>query len=539
MTALSARTARVLLLAAAIMAAWPAAAADIPAFKARIDAIGAAARSSDRAIRDFYIARDYRPLWFEESGPAPRLMALIAALTQAREHGLNPARYGAARLAQQIAGADARARANFELIATRAFLDYAADLSSGAIDNPRAFTGVYRGAKRPDPKTLLEQLGPAEDTARFLDGLVPDGRRYAALRAALARYREIEQKGGWPMVGNGPTLKAGMKNARIAAVRRRLAVTGDYRPVEGDAELFDDALLAAVKAFQARHGLKPDGEIGPGTLGAMNVPAKDRVEQIAINLERRRWLAPYLGERYVYINIADNALKLVERGKTVHTARLVVGKPGEETETPVFSAAISYMELNPHWNVPLSIATKEMLPKIARDPSYLDANDYLVLTRFGDNTSAIDPQGVAWHAFSEDHFPLFIRQLPGPNNALGRMLFMFPNVHNVFVHDTPSRALFNSEQRYFSHGCMRVENPMKLALLLFGDPGNGGWTEQRITALLDKKEPARITLKTPVPVHITYLTAWADADGAVQFRPDIYKRDAELKRAVAHLAAMR
>ena len=371
--------------------------------------------------------------------------------------------------------------------------------------------------------------------AKFFADLPPDNARYKALKAALAEYRDLAAKGGWQPVAPGPTLKIGMRDPRIEQIRRRLAVTGELKEQAVDPMLFDGHLLIAVKRFQERHGLREDGSIGAGTITEMNVPVAERIEQIVINMERRRWLAQQLGDRYVYVNVADNDLKIVEGGKTVHTARVVVGRPYHET--PAFSATMTYIEMNPWWNVPHSIATKEMLPIIKRVPGYLESNDYLLLTRMGDNSSAIAPSSVNWAQIGPENFPFFIRQKPGPKNALGTLLFMFPNGHNVFIHDTPLRQIFNLDDRFFSHGCVRVENPLNLASLLLKDQPE--WTEAKILEAIGKREPLRINLKNPLPVHITYLTAWADRDGTVHFRKDAYKRDGSLKRALEVAQATR
>jgi L,D-transpeptidase YcbB len=260
----------------------------------------------------------------------------------------------------------------------------------------------------------------------------------------------------------------------------------------------------------------------------------DRVEQLVINLERRRWLAGYLGDRYIYVNIADHDLKIVEKGHTVYTSRVVVGRPFHET--PVFSATMQYVELNPYWNVPYSIATQELLPVIRKVPGYLQSNDYLLLTRMGDNNSAIDPGSVNWASYGPGNFPFQIRQKPGPRNALGVAAFIFPNPHNVFIHDTPIRSIFNLEDRYFSHGCVRVENPVKLAIFLLKDQDNGQWTQDKIMKVVETRENTRVNLKQPIPVHITYLTAWAEQDGTVHFRKDAYKRDMTLRTAMSKVA---
>lgn len=491
-------------------------------------------RALNDAIKDFYTKREYKPIWFDGSGLSPRGKALLTVLAKADEHGINPSTYGMPKLGERAAKASAKEREELEIELTIAFLGYAGDIISGTVSNPRRVGGTFRDAKRPDTKKLLDDAAAAPDMAKFLDQLPPDLRRYKSTLAALHKYRELDKKGGWPRVDAGPTLKIGMKHPRVAQVKKRLLVTGELASMEGEAETFDGALLLAVKKFQLRHGLLDDGNVGAGTVAEMNVSSKERVEQLVINLERRRWLAGYLGDRYIYVNIADHDLKIVEKDKTVYTSRVVVGRPFHET--PVFSSTMQYVELNPYWNVPFSIATQELLPVIKKVPGYLQSNEYLLLTRMGDNNSAIDPGSVNWANYGPGNFPFQIRQKPGPRNALGTAAFIFPNPHNVFIHDTPIRSIFNLEDRYFSHGCVRVQNPWNLAIFLLKDQDNGQWTEDKIRKVVETKEQTRVNLKNPIPVHITYLTGWAEQDGTVHFRKDAYKRDATLKTAMNKLA---
>lgn len=492
---------------------------------------GSASPAAD-AIRAFYARRDHRPLWYSDERPSRLAVAVLAALARADEQGLNPAVYGMPQLEQRVRGAAGAAQAEAELALTRAYLDFAADISSGVIDHPRQVGRMFRDAKRTPPQQLLDGIAAAPDAAKYLAALPPDTRRYDALKSALARYRRIEANGGWGRIAPGPALKPGMRGARVAEVRRRLLVTGELSAL-GDAEAYDGILAAAVKAFQHRHGLAEDGNAGLDTLAAMNVPVATRIEQILINLERRRWLAGHLGPRYIYINIADNDLKVVENDHTIHVARIIVGQPYQQT--PVFSATMTQIEINPYWNVPRSIAINEMLPIIRRNPGYLTANGYTLLTRSGDNTSAVNPRSVDWSAVGRGNFPYHIRQFPGANNALGSLLFRLPNPHNVYLHDTPAKRLFDRDARFFSHGCMRVDDPMKLALLLLG--GQEGWTEARINAVIATRALRVVPLQRPIPVHVTYLTAWAERDGTVHFRRDAYNRDGAV--IVAYRAAMR
>ncbi len=303
-------------------------------------------------------------------------------------------------------------------------------MSSGAVDNPRKVGGTFRDPKRPTVQKLLGDMAASQDPAKFFANLPPDTRRYNAVKNALAKYREIEKKGGWPMVQTGPTIKPGMTHPRVAQVKRRLVVTGDLKEIGAKPDLFDDALAAAVKKFQGRHGLKDDGNIGTDTVAAMNVPIKDRIEQLVINLERRRWLAGYLGDRYIYVNIADNELKIVDKDKTIYEARVVVGKPYHET--PVFSGSMSYIELNPWWNVPHSIATKEMLPILKKSPGYLSGGEYLLLTRQGDNGSAIDSSSVDWASVTPELVPVSYPPEAGSEERIGDDVVHVPKSPQCF-----------------------------------------------------------------------------------------------------------
>jgi L,D-transpeptidase YcbB len=491
-------------------------------------------RALNDAIKDFYTKREFKPVWFDGNGLSPHGKALLTALAKADDHGISPGTYGMPKLAERVAKANAKEREELEIELTIAFLGYAGDIVAGTVSNPRRVGGTFRDAKRPEPKKLLDDVAAAPDMAKFLDKLPPDNRRYKAGLAALHKYRELDKKGGWPRVDAGPTLKIGMKHPRVAQLKKRLLVTGELASMDGEPDLYDGALMLAVKKFQLRHGLIDDGNAGAGTIAEMNVSAKERVDQLVINLERRRWLAGHLGDRYIYVNIADHDLKIVEKDKTVYTSRVVVGRPFHET--PVFSSTMQYVELNPYWNVPYSIATQELLPVIKKVPGYLQSNEYLLLTRMGDNNSAIDPASVNWSQYGPGNFPFQIRQKPGPRNALGTAAFIFPNPHNVFIHDTPIRSIFNLEDRYFSHGCVRVQNPWNLAIFLLKDQDNGQWTEERIKKVVEGREQTRVNLKAPIAVHITYLTAWGEQDGTVHFRKDAYKRDATLKTAMNKVA---
>lgn len=364
------------------------------------------------------------------------------------------------------------------------------------------------------------------------DDRTPLGEVAQGLEVALSKYREIERRGGWPQVVDGTELRPGTRDPRVADLKRRLAVTGDYDggdagPEEidavGAADIYDQALIAAVQRFQARHGLEATGWINAETAEELNVPVQWRIAQLRHNLERARRVPRELGLRYIHVNIPDAHLKVVESGRTLHTARVVLGEKAHAT--PELSSTITHIEMNPWWNAPTSIVKRILIPKFKTEPAYIDENDYLLLTRAGDNKSAVDPGKIDWDRITAANFRWQVRQKPGPKNVLGRVVFWFPSKYNVFIHDTAAPELFEDDVRYFSSGCIRVDSAVYMAMLLLRNQDEGSWTEEKINSIIATKEPYKIVFKQPVHVHITYFTAWTDTKGRVQFRKDIYKLD--------------
>lgn len=481
------------------------------------------------ALQRFYAERSFLPIWVSDSGPTSRARELVEVIGKAEDDGLHPSDYDHAGLmAAVVAAEEATALAELEYRLSRALLEYGNDLGSGRVEPREVDRELYVDPRPFDPMAALAGAASARSLSTFLASYAPRTPNYERLKQALADYRAIAARGGWPIVPQGETLRPGDRDTRVAAVRARLRVTGELSEAAVDEELYDDTLAAAVRIFQDRHGLDVDGAIGPKTLTALNVSATQRVEQILLNMERRRWMADDLGERYVFVNLADFELKLVEGTKTVLDSRVVIGD--DFHRTPVFSGDMTYLVLNPNWNVPPSIATKELLPKIRRNVNYLRNNNFKLFSGWGADAHEINPANVDWSQVSARRFPYKIRQEPGDGNALGRVKFMFPNEFNIYLHDTPSRGLFSRSVRNFSHGCIRVGKPLELAeMLLRHDPE---WTRERIDAVIASGRQQIVKLKTPVKVHITYLTAWVNKDGSVYFHDDVYGRDARLERAL-------
>ena len=316
----------------------------------------------------------------------------------------------------------------------------------------------------------------------------------------------------------GEVLKVGSTGTRVAALRARLTITGDLTaPDPADPEVFDEGLEAGVKRFQERHGLDPDGKVGPQSVEELNVPVEARIDQIRATLERVRWVFRDVEEDYLIVDIAGFHAYLFKEGERIWSTRVQVGKAYHAT--PVFKDTMLYLDFNPTWTIPPGILRNETLPRVRKDPDYLSRNNMSVVTNSG---KIVDPSTIDWAATATKGFPYMIRQEPGPHNALGRVKFIFPNQYMVYLHDTPSKGLFTRTERAFSHGCIRTENPFELATLLLGDQG---WDRARVDQVVASKKNTRVNLEEPITVMLLYWTAEADAEGTVFFRRDVYDRD--------------
>ncbi len=481
-------------------------------------------QSDDRIVEVyiFYAAdRDYKPLWVRDNGPKSKARDVLDVFRNAGKMGLNPNNYHIAEIEKKMTVTTPRELAELELLLTRAFIDFGRDINRGVVLPNQASRENAITSKELGALTLIDGAENADYIADYARTLEPQSPEYQRLKGALATYREIAKDGGFPVIPKGPALKPGMQDKRVPLIRQYLLLVGDLPAgAHHDGDLYDADLVAAVKWFQFRHGLTDDGILATTTFEAMAVPVADRIRQIELNLERRRWMDDDLGPYYILVNVADQELKVVKDGKTVHTAKVVVGKP--YTRTPVFSETMKYIVFSPYWNVPPNIANNEYLPKLKRNPGVLAKENIRV---FNDNGTEINPYSVKWSAFTR--MPYSLRQDSGGKNALGKVKFMFPNRFNVYLHDTPSKSLFDRDLRIFSHGCMRVQNPLDLALLLLADEG---WTRERIDSTIAQGRQRIVSLKTQIPVHVTYLTAWVNKDGAVNFRRDPYNRDEELSK---------
>jgi murein L,D-transpeptidase YcbB/YkuD len=503
-------------------------------------AIGAEIIYASRTLPLFYKQRSYRPAWSDESGPGQEAEVLMETIGRAWDAGLNPTFYHLLELEKLLW--DLRQNqepegffephdlAAFDLLCTDAFLIYGTHLFAGCL-NPETIDPEWSALRgNTDLAGALQKALNTGTLQETLENLMPPQPGYIRLRQALSRYQDIAAQGGWPEVPEGPKIQLGDSDDRVRILRRRLRVTEDLPDTASERPgLFDEGLEQAVIGFQRRHGLDPDGVVGPATLGALNVTARERVGQLVVNMQRWCWLPHDLGRRHIIVNIANFELDVVEGGDPVLTMRAVVGK--DYRQTPVFTDRMTYLVLNPYWNVPETIALEDKLPLIKEDPGYLTSENIRVLQGWKADAAEIDPADIAWDSLSEENFPYRLRQDPGPDNALGRIKFMFPNKYDVYLHDTPARALFARTERTFSSGCIRIEKPIELAeYLLREDPD---WTREKILAAIEEGVQQNVNLPEKIPVHILYWTAWVTPDGTVHFRKDIYERDRPIQNALS------
>jgi murein L,D-transpeptidase YcbB/YkuD len=487
----------------------------------------------------FYQMRKYAPAWTRDGYPLPVAEALAKAIRGANAEGLQPNNYHLERIdsslvniRQTLARGERPETAKIielEFLLSDAYLVYAAHLLNGRV-NPETLHAeewtIY-----PVRFNLAQYLSKAldgGDVEGSLMGLLPAQQGYGRLKTALIVYRGLAERGGWPVIPGDGRLEKGMKSDRVPVLRSRLKVTGEMpATADGTSDLFDEAVEEAVKKFQLSHGLLDDGIVGTRTLRAINVPVQKRIRQIELNLERWRWLPQNLGNPYIMVNIAGYGLEVVENESPVLTMKIVVGTAFKKT--PVFSGKMTYIEMNPYWNVPHSIATEETLEKIRKNQDFFARENMRVFTA-GQNGEEVSPTTIDWSQHSENNFPYRLRQEPGPRNPLGRIKFMFPNKHSVYLHDTSDPQLFRRERREFSHGCIRIEKPMEMAAFVMR--GSKEWTIEKIKAVLKTKETTVANLPKPIPVHILYFTAWGNGDGTTHFLEDIYRRDERLDRAL-------
>ncbi len=468
-----------------------------------------------------YETRGFRPVWTDPMA----VDQLVAAVEKSAEDGLRPMDYHFDELSA-LRARIARTQpppellADFDLLLSDSLIRLGYHLMFGK-ENPATHHPQWNLPARidnVDPADMLLAVIESCSIGPMVEDCMPRHPVYDRMKAALARHREIQASGGWQPVAPGPTLEKGMTDERVVQLRLRLAVTGDLSPAAAGSPHFDGELARAVAGFQARHRLNPDGRAGRHTLRELNVPVQQRIDTVRVALERLRWVLRGVPRTFVVADIAHFEAAYFRDGRRLWSARTQVGTPFRET--PVFRSDITYLVFNPTWTIPPTVMEEDILPSVIKNRGYLRERNIRVLDGGG---RALDPEAIDWENFAGGRFPYQLRQDPGPQNALGRVKFMLPNPYHVYLHDTPSRALFEQENRAFSSGCIRIENPLELARLLLNDPLN--WSAEKIAQAVAGGETRTVRLPVPVPVLLLYSTAWVDEAGTAYFTRDVYGRD--------------
>ncbi len=525
-----------------------------------------------KTLPKLYEERNYVPLWIENGGPSSQAYEMIEIIRNSDNEALDPDYYNISeiesilkRIEQDRYSGDsyeALDLAELELLLSNSFLTYTHDLHYGRVRAEQINLELLSGERPVNLSKLLVTAVETDQVQETLEGLLPKYPMYAMLRISLKEYREIAAKGGWQPVAYGNKFKKGARGQRVLALSKRLKVTGELDSSIPGSEVFDDSLDQAVRKYQQRNGLYVDGVVGISTIEALNVPVEERISQIELTMERWRLLPQYLGNRYILVNIANYHLYGIENNNDTINMRIVVGKP--QWNTPMFSEEMTHLIINPYWNIPPSIFKDDIAPKIMEDSEYmskqnmdamgLKAPEKIVVEEAevvevvenveatevtdGDNTGEQELSEVEIQnkKAQEEYISKVLsgkyrlRQNPGPGNPLGRIKFLFPNKHSVYLHDTPNRGFFKKAQRNFSHGCIRVEKPLELAEFVLSS--NPSWTQNTIQSSINKMKTKTVHLDESITVYILYFTTWVDNEGTVNFHKDIYGLDKTLYNAL-------
>lgn len=483
------------------------------------------AKRDNAAIRAFYEHQEFQPAWFVPGADLSMARQMATMLQNAEDHGLTPEDYVLPSLLQSsIERASQAERLKADIQFSLALTRYVRHAYSGRID-PRSFSKKEVTIKPhyPDSIKALNDLAESSNPKQLLSGFHPTHKGYLALRTEYNRLRKLDHKQDLTQIQSGKTLKLGMKDKRVPLIRERLLPSASKQTAQ-KSTIYDKKLVAAVKDFQKKNGLIADGIVGAATLRVLNGDHKGLINDMIANMERWRWLPRDLGDFHVFVNIPTFHVQVVKGDQKIHQTRVVVGKT--KHKTPVFSDQMEYLVVNPYWNVPHSIASKELLPKIQANPSaFFAKRNYQVLASVKGRSQLVDPSKLDWNKISASDVRL--RQTPGRRNALGTVKFMFPNQHAVYLHDTPSKSLFKRNYRAFSHGCVRVHNPMEFADVILSQTKR--WNAAKLKKMIGGKE-SHINLDRKIPVHLAYFTTWMDEKGQLQLRSDLYGHNEKVRK---------
>ena len=485
-----------------------------------------------KVLAAFYSRQAWRPVWFQNGTPLPSIAKLLEVIAKAEDEGLSPHDYHYDTITNIFCSAKESSSplpteliADLDILLTDAYQSYASHLLWGKSKRGKEFAqSSTANGDIPQPP-FLEKIPEASQLEEAFASFIPPHPEYARLKQVLIRYRQIEAEEGWPVI-TGKTLAKGSKGDHVASLKKRLHLTGELEEIIPEHENhFDAELEHAVRLFQKTHKLKENGIANAETLKLMNVPVAKRIQQLRLDMERWRWMPRDL-DRYILVDIPDFSMKVIEDGKTALQMKTVVGKT--KHPTPTFSGRMSTIELNPHWNVPVSIIRNEIVPETKRDPSYIARHRIKIYQDWRHKSQEILPEDIEWDKINAQKFSYRLVQDPGAHNSLGRVKFLFPNVHDIYMHDTPSRSLFKRKERAFSHGCIRLEHPVDLAEHLLKDDHH--WNRKQIQKMIGTGKHTRIALKNPIPVYITYFLVEVDDSGYPYFRKDFYEYNRLLEK---------
>ena len=481
---------------------------------------------SSHYLPKIYDSNKYSTLW---SNRVNRVEA-IDILSTSWQQGLLPKDYNSQELKKFNANFDSLSlteRAEFDILLTDGVLLYSYHLLRGKLD-PKTLSPTWNFSKREFPSNIVGSVLQALNDQKVHDklcGLEPNYEGYRRLKMELEKYSQLVVEGGWDPVSITETIRPKKYNSVLPKLRKRLMVEGFLPKIDLDTgDFYGEIDIKAVKSFQETHGLQSDGVIGSATVRMLNTSAEDKLKMIITNLERVKWMTYTKEKPYIIVNIASFKMKYFEYDTIGFSSNVVVGKVNRKT--PVFQDELTRIVLNPTWTLPYSISSTETLYKLKRDSLYLQKNNMILLDYAGEQVS---DSGINWNKFDEKHFPYIVRQQPGPNNALGQVKFLFPNQYAIYLHDTPSKYLFAKEERAFSHGCIRLQNPLEFAAYLL-EKQDTAWSIDSIHAIVETREVTKIRVRDKTPIYILYQTAGVNEKNEIFFYHDIYGRDEEVYR---------